>query len=763
MRARSVFDLVRERLSRPGEPPSLLLTRQPTAAESEDASFLQDVPWLRESKIDRGGRQLCEDLHRYGLGIVLCASEGEAERRLRQVGPTLAAEILPCPRAVAGESLSPSSRRRHGVYATPPPLVGYLVRSIHRLLQEKLGWAAGLADPRVRLLDPAAGTMNFVRAAWRLALEAHWHRGREAGELLGEHLLPHSLGIELLPEIHARGLASLSRFLRVYGLDGPASLPAILGDALAPAKEILDFPANVVLGNPPWRGRSDSRGDWITDLLAAYSEVDGRPLGERNPKWLQDDAVKFLRLAQWKIDQAGEGIAGLVLPHNGLDALTLKGLRRSLLGSFDEIHVLDLHGNRRKREKSPGGGLDENVFEGVAQGAALFLLVKRPGLPKRVRLADLYGERRAKLAALTASHVGTTAWSEIEPGPPFYLFATNDRRLEREYRRGLSLPEIFPLHSAGVITGCDALAVSVERRLLEERLDAQREASAPDRRLHPDRWEELRRDPEWPSHIRTFLARPFDHRFLFYADYFLERPRGAVMAHMLWGDNLALVACRQGRDDLAALVTRSLAGHKAVSGYDVSTLFPLYRDPGVPNLAPDLLARLAERYGAPPSPEEVLGYVYAVLYDPGYRTRYGKLLRTDFPRIPFPEEQKLFLRRAALGRELIGLHLLTDERLLRPAVRLAGAAPGDSIKNRLGSGARTLLDYHPAQVRLHVNTFGLRFEGLVPEVFRYEIGGHAVLPGWLRARAGRVLTAEAAATFCRIAAALTLTLEVQGK
>jgi hypothetical protein len=321
-----------------------------------------------------------------------------------------------------------------------------------------------------------------------------------------------------------------------------------------------------------------------------------------------------------------------------------------------------------------------------------------------------------------------------------------------------------------VITGCDALAVSVERRLLTERLHGLRKATARDRRLDPGRWEELRRDPEWSRRIRTFLARPFDHRFLFYADYFLERPRTAVMTHMEEGGNLALVACRQGRDGLAALVTRSVVGHKAVSGYDVSTLFPLYLGPGreqggprVPNLAPNLLARLAERYGARPEPEEVLGYVYAVLYDPGYRTRYGQLLRADFPRIPFPEEQSLFQHRAALGRELIGLHLLADERLLRPPVRLAGAAPEGSTRNRLGSGTRTLLVYDPAQGQLHVNPFGLHFEGLAPEVMGYEIDGYAVLRGWLRTRAGRVLSAEAAATFCQIAAAIALTLEVQAR
>jgi hypothetical protein len=289
MKVRGMHDLVRRTLSDPAAPWGLLLRFRRTDDEGEDHSMLsQSLPWLAELGQERG--LLCEDLHRYGLGVVACASEKEARQRLQAVqGRRLAAELLVAGRPAIREPLGVSGgelRKRHGVYTTPPPLVGYLVRSVHRLLQSRLGWKTGLADPRVRLLDPAAGAMNFVRAAWRLALEAHWHRGGEAGALLREHLLPHSRGIELLPEIHARGQANLRRFLKIYGFADPASLPdgvagvggaggvggvgivGILGDALAPAAEILDFPANVVLGNPPWRGRSDSRGEWINGLTS---------------------------------------------------------------------------------------------------------------------------------------------------------------------------------------------------------------------------------------------------------------------------------------------------------------------------------------------------------------------------------------------------------------------------------------------------------------------------------------------------------------
>jgi type ISP restriction-modification system protein len=756
-------DIVLRELSQPGGPCYLLLRFSATIDANADSVYLRNaLPWFED--LPCGKNRLVQDLRSHGLGIVLCANAREAvQLRVQVRGGRLTAKVLmpeSLPGKVAGAGLGEDIRRELGVYSTPSPLAGYLARSLHRLLQSRFGWSNGLADPRVRLLDPAAGSMNFLRAAWRLALEDGWHRGVEARDLLREHLLPHSLGVEILPEAHARGASTLRRFLRVYGYEigSGERLPTLLGDALAPVPEVRDFPANVVLGNPPWRGRSTPAGDWIAGLVADYFQVEGEPLGESNSKWLHDVALKFLRLAQWKIEAAGEGIAALVLPHNGLDAPTFRGLRRSLLDTFDEIYALDLHGNRRKREQGPEGGPDENVFAGIAQGVAVFLLLRQPGLPKRVLRADLYGRRRDKLVTLAATHVGTTHWQTVEPTGPAFLFVVGDERLEREYRGGWALPEIFPVHSTGVITGRDALATDLDRQTLIERL------TSPGGRLDAAQREQLRRDEGWPGRILSFLAGPFDRRFLLYAHYLLERPRTAVMAHMERGGNLALVASRQTRGAPGALVTRWIAGHKAASAYDVSSLFPLYLHEGkerVPNLAPALLATLGERYSAAPTPEEILGYVYAVLHDPGYRERYQKLLKQDFARIPFPREHEAFLHLAALGAELIGLHLLADPRLLRPPVRLAGES--DPVRYRLGWGRRPYLVFRDEERRLFVNNEGLHFEGITPEAYAYQVGGHRVLSRWLRLRTGRVLLPEEVTTFCRIATALELTLAVQAK
>ncbi len=464
----------------------------------------------------------------------------------------------------------------------------------------------------------------------------------------------------------------------------------------------------VLLGNPPWRGHSANQGRWITS-----------PSASRNSSLRR---------------------AAFVVNHNGLDALTFRGLRRSLMGTFEEIHALDLHGNQRKRERAPEGGPDENVFSGVAQGAAVLLLVKRPDLPRRVLRADLFGTRQSKLRALGRGNVETLPWREVQPRSPAYLFLAGAGRIEEEYQRGLALPEIFPVHSAGVITGRDALLTSLDWRTFEGRV-------------------ELQAGEDWRRKLTVYLARPFDVRHLMYAPELLARPRRALMAHMGCGGNLGLIVARQCKEEPGAMVTRWIAGHKAVSAYDVNSVFPLYLHPendGAANVAPELWRRLAERYGRSPEPPEILAYVYAVLYSPVYRRRYGILLRRGFPRIQFPPESRHFRRLAELGGELIALHLLEDERLRAAPVKFSGDGG-----RPLGTASKSVCDYRESEGRLYVNEHGLCFEGIEPEVWAFRVGGYQVLSNWLQARAGRVLSHHQNRELRQIAEALRLTLRVQ--
>lgn len=701
-------------------------------------------------------------------------------------------------------------RKQRGVYYTPPELVSYVVRSVHWLLQKRLGKRYGLADPGVTLLDPAAGTLTFIVEAIHCAIEAVRAETGDGGvtPLLRDHVLRDFYAFELMMAPYAIGHLKIGLILDEMGhplaaeervqlyltnalemedleqsnLPGMAALSQESHAAAVIKKERT---VSVILGNPPWSGRSANRSKAIVKLHRdenvavdgrrdeGYYRIDGKPLKEKNPKWLQDDYVKFLRFAQRKIDQAGEGIVAFVTNHSYLDNPTFRGMRRSLLGTFDEIYLLDLHGNSKKRELAPDGTPDANVFEGIRQGVAVAFFVKKAGLRKRVLRADLRDNRSAKLDWLSNHDVERAGWREIAPNGPAFLFAPRDAALEEEYRKGVALTEIFPDRSVGIVTGREAFVIDTEPRALRHRIVVFRDPATREERLR-DEWElcdtaswELKtarqdalKDERWEDRFQRILHRPFDWRTIFYADYLIERPRKKMMHHMLVGRNLGLVVPRQCKEEPGALITDSIITHKTVSAYDINTLFPLYlypeagrldRSERIANVAPGFLGLLAERIGEEPSPELILQYVYAVLYSPAYRRRYADLLRTDFPRIPLPRDRGAFLELAGLGAVLIDLHLLRSDRLDRPRVRFEGS----------GIGKMTTREYRSAERRVVINDEGQSFDGIDPEVWNYRIGGYQVLDHWLAGRKERALRFEEIEELRRIATAVGETIRVQ--
>jgi very-short-patch-repair endonuclease len=330
----------------------------------------------------------------------------------------------------------PETRERRGVYYTPQPVVRYIVRAVHDLLQTRFAMPDGLADPRVTLLDPAAGTLTFpaeaVQLAFREFTRKYGHGAVDA--LVRQHILPHFYAFELLMAPYAIGHMKIGFLLESLGaplrdgerfqlyltnalerddLHGTAipGLASLAEESHHAARIKNEAPILVILGNPPYSGISANQNDWTETLLKTdldgaqnYYTVDGTPLGEKNPKWLQDDYVKFLRFAQWKIHRAGRGIVAMITNHGYLDNPTFRGMRQSLLKTFDEIYILDLHGNSLKRETAPDGSPDENVFD-IRQGVAIGIFVK-------------YGENRSSAPPAAGSGGWQTpvpVWQALKP------------------------------------------------------------------------------------------------------------------------------------------------------------------------------------------------------------------------------------------------------------------------------------------------------------------------------------------------------------
>ena len=294
-------------------------------------------------------------------------------------------------------------------------------------------------DPFVAILDPATGTGTFlveVVDCVHSTLREKWEaEGRPEPQIVErwngyvrDHLLPRLYGYELLMAPYAMAHLNLSLKLREtgyeFGDDGRAhvyltntleppqdftgrleiAIPSLARESKAVNDTKKNHRFTVVLGNPPYAGHSANKGAWIRDLLHGkdgeatgfedYFSVEGRPLGERNPKWLNDDYVKFLRYGQWAVTRSGYGVLGFITNHGYLDSPTFRGMRESLLHGFRTLHLLDLHGNAKKKERAPDGGVDQNVFD-IQQGVGIGLFVagSSPAPSSKVLHADRWGRR----------------------------------------------------------------------------------------------------------------------------------------------------------------------------------------------------------------------------------------------------------------------------------------------------------------------------------------------------------------------------------
>jgi predicted helicase len=724
----------------------------------------------------------------------------------------------------------PKLREARGVYYTPEPVVSYIVRSVDYLLKHDFGLPDGLADAtkirlqkadgttfethKVQILDPATGTGTFLHSVIDLIHDSF--KGNEGmwSGYVSQHLLPRVFGFELLMAPYTVAHMKLGLQLAETGYDFESNerlgvyltntleesyegstLPFaewLVQEAQAADRVKHEAPVMVVIGNPPYSGHSANKGEWIAHLLRGkddltgakvsnYFEVDGRELGERNPKWLNDDYVKFIRFAQWRIEQTGYGILAFISNHGYLDNPTFRGMRQALMQSFDDIYVLDLHGNSKKKERSPDGSKDENVFD-IQQGVAVGIFVKHKGKKSatgvaNVYHADLWGEREmfeevgdvrrligGKYHYLAENNIGTTEWTKLQPQAPFYLFVMQNADLLVEYEQGYRITDVLRVNSVGVVTGQDGKTIAytrVEAVQLANALDIPQKAIVP------------------------IIYRPFDERFIVYDKKVVTRSRIDVMRHLLEGLNMAIIFMRQVALDKSYnhfIVASHIVDNRAfLSDKGIMSLSPLYiyPDPNKkdalfdtseptdapggrrPNLSSAFIADITSKLGLrfvsdgkgdlreTLGPEDIFDYMYAVFHSPTYRTRYAEFLKIDFPRLPLTTDVELFRVLCSLGARLVALHLMEQFGAALPSYPAKGNNVVEKVEYRAA--------HDEVAGRVYINREQY-FDGVPLEVWEFHVGGYQVCQKWLKDRKGRTLSFEDIRHYQRIVAALAETI-----
>ena len=682
-------------------------------------------------------------------------------------------------------------RERRGVYYTPPPVVKFIVRAVDDLLRRDFGLSGGIAETNaVTALDFAAGTGTFMLEMIRKVLSDTPPARRDM--LTRGHILKNFYGFELLMAPYAIAHLKLSQFLADNGvplkhderinvfltntlgrIGKQVELPMMpkLADEVNRAQKIKDAPVLVITGNPPYSGHSQNPGEWIADLIKTYKCVDGKPLDERNPKWLQDDYVKFFRFAQWKMESVERGIIAIITNHSFLDNPTFRGMRKSLLDSFDTLYFLDLHGNANKKETAPGGGKDENVFD-IRQGVAISILVKNPNAKQKgVFHADFYGKRDEKYNACLENDIATTPWKQVTPTASFYLFIPRDDKAAKKYEKFYSVKDIFMAQSTGITTSRDHFAFAFDADEVKARINKMIDENISTESLREKYnlkdtrdWSlesartALRYQHSFNQFLKPCLYRPFDTRWCYYGRETMESPRPGVMRHMLAGENMGLVTVRQVAEEKFShviAVKKIIDSRTTLSNKGTSYLFPLYRYGETigevthnENLNPEFRGWIDDRYAIAHSPEDILGCIYAILHSPDYRKRYADFLRSDFPRIPFPDNNDEFKRLADIGGELIKAHLLRDH------------CAGD-LAQHAGTGTSHKVEkirYNETAERLYFNQDEY-FAPIPPQVFNFQIGGYQPLDKYLKSRKDRTLTLPETETIQKTANAIAFTIE----
>jgi len=707
--------------------------------------------------------------------------------------------------------------------------------------------------PKVLILDPACGTGTFLYAVTDF-IRAEYMKQCNAGlwsAYVRDHLLPRLFGFELLMAPYAMAHFKLGMLLAGYDLpkeqqkqwqydfeaderlgiyltntldEAPSEWQKLFGayrilseEANAASRVKRDLPIMVVLGNPPYSGHSANSSwemvgkkkklNFIGQLLQDYYFVDGKPLGEKNPKWLQDDYVKFMRWGQWRIERTGKGVLALISNNGYLDNPTFRGMREQLMKTFDEIYILDLHGNSKKKERTPDGSKDENVFD-IQQGVAICVLIKyaiNNGAQAKVFFSELWGLRQIKYDMLKEKNIESTEWTSIDPISPFYLFVSKDTDLLREYNKGFSINEVFPINVLGFQSHRDHFALDFEREIIHIRISDLMNQLISDDELR-DRYslrdnrdwklsvarKQLIKDISWEDSIVQCNYRPFDLRWCYFNNAAMDYPRRELIDHVTMRDNLCLNTVRQTKllEWKHAIVSNVPTPAVFVEIKDGSNVFPLYLygkennqkhieyeqyypisdRKRIPNInlkfikiieKKEKLIFVSDGHGDLSStfgPEDIFHYIYAVFHSPTYRQRYAEFLKIDFPRVPMTSRPELFRKLCLLGEELVALHLLESPYISQLITRYP--VVGDNIVEK---GFPKFVAYEegaPGYVYINKAQY---FEGVPKEVWDFHVGGYQVCEKWLKDRRGRQLSFDDLMHYQKVVVALMETIRLMGE
>ncbi|MCT7531407.1 type ISP restriction/modification enzyme [Aliarcobacter cryaerophilus] len=723
---------------------------------------------------------------------------------------------------------NPALRKSRGVWYTPQAVVNFIVRACDEVLKVEFDLSDGLSDEtkikikvddinsgytksgqkikkelevhKVQILDPATGTGTFLAETIKFIKKDFW--GGSWSSYVEEHLIPRLNGFELLMASYAMAHLKLDLLLLETGYkpskeqkrfnifltnsleehhesSGNLFASYLANESKEADRVKKDVPVMVVMGNPPYAVSSSNKNEWIHNLIADYK----KDLNERKIN-LDDDYIKFIRYGQHYIEKNGEGILAYISNNSFIDGITHRQMRKSLLGCFDKIYILDLHGNAKKKEVSPDGSKDENVFD-IMQGVSINIFIKKKQKSKKladVYHYDLYGKRDFKYEFLSENNLKSVNWNKLEYAEPNYFFVKKDFTDIKDYEKGFKLDQLFIINNSGVSTDRDSLFLEDNTEILIDRiknllsseytLEFKNKFNVCDSSGYP-LLKRISGKVFNENLIINYHYRPFDFKKIYFDNTIISRPAKEVTKHIN-NNNLLLIIPRQVNADFHHIFVSKLICDSNITSsarlFGAGRLFPLYLYPDensltnerTPNLNLEIVKEIEEKLAlkfvnekiedsTTFAPIDILDYIYAVLHSPSYREKYKEFLKIDFPRVPYPKPET-FWQLVSLGGKLRSLHLLEDTSLDERIIDIKGE--GELlIKNSLNK-KDFIIEDEKVELRLNDEVSVIN----IPLVaWEFYIGGYQPAQKWLKDRVGRVLSRADMKHYNRIINALCKT------
>ena len=730
----------------------------------------------------------------------------------------------------------PKQKKACGVYYTPEPVVHFIVNAVDEILKSRFNLSDGLADTskvtirqtsnlytdnrtkdhkryenreyhKVQILDPATGTGTFLAEVVRKIYSGMENQKGAWQNYVEEHLLPRLNGFEFMMAPYAVAHLKLDMVLAQTGYkarqdkrlrifltnsleecdhDTGTLFAQWLAQEASEANLVKrDTPVMVMIGNPPYSVSSSNKSAWIQELSETYK----KNLNEKNIQPLSDDYIKFIRLGHYYVEKNGEGILAYISNNSFIDGIIHRQMRKALMETFDEIYILDLHGNYRKQETALDGSKDENVFD-IMQGVSINIFVKKghhfgendkiqsviatlaEGKQSLARVYhyELFGKRFEKYAFLGKTSFNDILWKELTPQPPQYFFVPKDFSVQVEYEKGFKIDELMKINAFGIVTFRDYFLISDSPEKSQETLNDLQTLTENEFRkkykVEDSRdwtYEGAKNDSNSAS-VEKLSYRPFDNKYVLYSKKskgVIAYPRYEIMKNFLNEQNIAINLIRSVRGtEVPVFATKNITDKTIISPKDNANVFPLYLYPTEgeeqlgetrkPNLDEKIWRKIDKCTKLKTTPEQVFDYIYGVLHTPSYREKYKEFLKIDFPRIPYPENIEEFERVVSIGNKLRKLHLMEGI----PPQATSFDIEGDNAVSEIRF-EREIPDQVGEDISGKVYINKTQYFANVSELaWNFYIGGYQPAQKWLKDRKNRTLTYDDISHYRKIIAIL---------